>query len=77
MALLVQLIVETTLSRAGADLWSHTDTVQSFLALMVTTTKKVPGLLLPNHINAIYHFGKLLGIENDIYSHFFYIFLSF
>lgn len=61
MGALLRMITTTTLSRASADLWNHTDAVHGCLALLGATFKKTPHLLTshPNHLAPLFHLGKV------------------
>lgn len=60
MGALLRMITTTTLSRASADLWNHTDAVHGCLALLGATFKKTPHLLTsnPSHLAPLFHLGK-------------------
>lgn len=61
MGVLLRMVTSTTLTRASADLWNHTDAVQGCLALLTATFKKTPHLLTAhhNHLAPLFHLGKL------------------
>ncbi|KAG7165557.1 Importin-13-like [Homarus americanus] len=59
MGVLLRMVTSTTLSRASADLWNHTDAVQGCLALLTATFKKTPHLTTTNHnhLAPLFHLG--------------------
>ncbi|KAK7073770.1 hypothetical protein SK128_019341 [Halocaridina rubra] len=59
MGVLLRMVTATTLSRASADLWSHTDAIHGCLTLLTATFKKTPNLIVShhNHIAPLFHLG--------------------
>ena len=63
MAMLLQLVIATTLSRSSQDLWSHTDIVQGSLNLVSSSIKKTPHLLNSQQLAPLFSFGKYVMLN--------------
>ncbi|CAL4066071.1 unnamed protein product, partial [Meganyctiphanes norvegica] len=59
MGVLLRLVTATTLTRASADLWAHTDCVHGCLTLLSATFKKAPHLMTAqsHHLAPLFHLG--------------------
>lgn len=59
MGVLLRMVTATTLNRASADLWSHTDAIHGCLMLLSASFKKTPNLIVShhNHITPLFHLG--------------------
>lgn len=59
MGVLLRLVTATTLNRASADLWAHTDSVHGCLTLLTATFKKAAHLMSAqsHHLAPLFHLG--------------------
>lgn len=70
MGVLLRVVTSTTLSRASADLWNHTDAVHGCLTLLTATFKKTPLLFTAhhNHFAPLFHLGEFTVFKGCRYS---------